>query len=258
MIVDAIILGGGLGKRFCNSLGKNSHLPKQFHTLKNKPIFLYAIESLASLKIFRSFYLVFPQDYLEYAQKIVQDFQDELPGVSIKVVAGGARRQDSSRMGIEALHRDQQPLPDRVILHDACRPFLSQEFLFRIKKAIEDRSYAAWIPGLAVTETLKKVENSLVTTTLNRDEIYRVQTPQVFEFDLIHNLFQKIQNDSELHFTDDASVCEYYGYPVGVFEGDPRNLKVTFDSDWENLQALITKDGEQDACDSASDLTFIA
>jgi 2-C-methyl-D-erythritol 4-phosphate cytidylyltransferase len=239
MLIDAIILAGGLGKRFNNSLNNSSTLPKQFHIFQEIPIFLHSLKALSNLKIFRQFIIVLPKEYIQQTSQMIQTYG--MQNLKICLVAGGKRRQDSTLSALEYLE-GLESKPERVLIHDACRPYISKDFGERIKKALIDRSYAAWIPAIPVTDTIKKVENSMVSHTLNRDEIFRVQTPQIFEFDVILNLFQKIKNNLELNFTDDASICEYYGIPVGVFEGDTHNIKVTYNSDWDSLKNICVQE----------------
>ncbi len=78
-----------------------------------------------------------------------------------------------------------------------------------------------------------------VVETVDRGMVQRVQTPQVFEFTVIRSLVEKVKEAPELNFTDDASLCEYYGIPVGVFEGDVRNLKLTYGFELDTLRTML-------------------
>ena len=135
-------------------------------------------------------------------------------------------------------------------------PFLAQDFLARLFNAVEDRSYAAWIPVVPVSDTLKRVANQTVVETVDRTQVQRVQTPQVFEYSVIRSLHQKAGDLGNNAFTDDASLCEYYGIPVGTFKGDIRNIKLTYEFEQKTLR-LILNEGERELpCESESDTTF--
>ncbi len=251
MTMDAILLGGGVGKRFSES----TSIPKQFQMLGNAPVFIHALRSLSQLNTFRQFILVMPEAHLALAEEQLDSyFLDE--STQVTLIAGGERRQDSARIALEALEK-LSPLPSRVIIHDACRPYLTPAFLGRVQKALNDRAFAGWIPVVPVVETLKRVENSQVTETVDRSMVHRVQTPQIFEYSVIRSLAEKVKNQNELTFTDDASLCEYYGIPVGVFEGDVRNLKVTYDYEISVVETLMEKTEKREpACEQDSDTTF--
>jgi len=234
--MDAILLGGGVGKRFSVRSDVSSSVPKQFQMLGNAPVFIHALRSFLRLKTIRQFVVVIPEVHFPLATEQLDSYFSE--SIPVTLVAGGERRQDSSRLGLEALEK-LTPMPSRVIIHDACRPYLSDPFLERVRTALADRSYGAWIPVVPVVETLKRVENHQVTETVDRSRVHRVQTPQVFEYSLIRALNERAKHETELTFTDDASLCEYYGIPVGVFDGDVRNIKLTYDFEISVLQSMM-------------------
>lgn len=259
LISDAVLLGGGVGKRFSESR-TDLALPKQFELLEGIPVFVHALKSLESTGQFRTFVLVFPEAFLETARKALEAHVSPELSKRCVLVAGGEQRQDSSRRGLRALET-QDPLPTRVIIHDACRPFLSREFLERMEDALEDRSYGAWIPTVPVVETIKSVRSKQVVETVDRSSLHRVQTPQIFEYGVLRSLFESLENDPNLQFTDDASICEYYGIPVGVFGGDERNIKLTYGFEMEMLRILFqgqTNTSREAACDLESATTFTA
>ncbi len=239
--IDAIVLGGGQGTRFSN--GKNP-LPKQFQTLDDKPIFIHTLLRLEKLGCIRNYLLTVPVDFIELAHDQIGKFLSEPLKSRIRVIPGGNRRQDSSRVALEALESGDQS-PARILIHDACRPVLSDAFLSSVKEKLFDRSYGAWIPVIPVVDTLKKIENHEVKETVDRNMVHRVQTPQVFEYALIRSLMDRANEQSQLNFTDDASLCEYYGIPVGSFPGDVRNLKLTYDFELETFRKILNEEKKE-------------
>lgn len=211
---SAVIVAAGKGERL--RAGSAEHLPpKALIDWQGKPLFLRSLESLVSLTL-NQVVVVIHQDY-------ETDFRRSLSGfnhLDICLVPGGARRQDSVRLGLEALN----PC-DRVLVHDAARPFVSRDTLSRLHAAsLEEK---AVIPVLPVVETVKLVEaDGYVAQTLDRSKIMRVQTPQVFDYQALLDIHRKhFQNAQE--FTDDAALMEAAGYKVKTVLGCSQNIKVT-------------------------------
>ncbi len=251
---DGIVLGGGSGSRFSATSELPSRLPKQFQMLASAPVLVHAVRNLFTLNTIRNILVTAPHSLVQQTEETLRSY---LPGYEsrIRVIVGGLRRQDSSRLALEAIEGDA---PDRVLIHDGCRPFLSRAFLKRIEERVLDRSYGAWIPVVPVTETLKKVDGGLVLETIDRSKIVRVQTPQIFEYPVIRSLVEQSKALDGALFTDDASLCEYYGIPVGTFEGDDRNLKLTYQFELETLRSFL-KDGNRESpppCEPDSVTTF--
>lgn len=254
--VDAILLGGGLGTRFAEtSQNLNSDLPKQFQLLGGVPVFIHCLQSFIDMGIFRQIILTTPKLHIRTAEDQIFKYIKNPQNIKIRVIAGGERRQDSSRVALEALE-ETQPSPTRVLIHDACRPYISEDLSKQIKSCLYDRAYGAWVPVIPVVDTLKKVKDQQVVETVDRSLVHRVQTPQIFEFTLIRSLMERIKDLTELNFTDDASLCEYYGIPVGVFKGDVRNIKLTYDFELETLQGVLSEAKRAKTCAPASATTF--
>lgn len=255
--LDAVLLGGGTGSRFSSGKSANlagSGLPKQFQLLGTAPVFIHSLRAMLSMSCFRQIVIAMPAGYIARAEEYLDIYLAPQRETIIRIVPGGERRQDSSCLALEAVE-ELSPLPTRVLIHDACRPFLSRPLLERVYRCLLDRSYGAWVPVVPVIETLKRIENHQVISTVERSHVQRVQTPQVFEYTVIRSLAEKVKATPELSFTDDASLCEYFGIPVGVFEGDVRNIKLTYDFELETLRTMLDK--ESVPCESGSATTFI-
>lgn len=256
LITDAILLGGGRGIRFGAAT-----LPKQFQMLGNAPVFIHAIKGLLRADCFRRIIFVVPKDFESLAKEQLQTYlgQSDLgmtPEIPVIILTGGKTRQESSRIGLARV-AELPPLPTRVVIHDACRPFLSEELTCRMKECVLDRAYGAWVPVIPIVDTIKRVENHRVVESIDRSLVQRVQTPQIFEFTVIQSLAEKSKDLSGVSFTDDASLCEYYGIPVGAFEGDVRNMKLTFDFERETLRSVLEHPTEKELpCDSELATTF--
>lgn len=165
--------------------------------------------------------VIHPDDRDLFAAAI-GSIQDELI-----VVEGGATRQDSVRHGLAAL-RDRAP--EKVLIHDAARPFVDSELIDRVIAAIGERQAA--LPVVPVAETLKRAgADEMVSETVTRDGLYFAQTPQGFPFWPINAAHQKAHHAGKTGFTDDAAICEWTMMPVRIVPGSPDNVKLTWPRD---------------------------
>ena len=172
-----------------------------------------------------------------------QDRGDMLPLTSglatpVRVVPGGAQRQDSVEQGVEALTGPWE----YVAIHDGARPLVSQAVLEAVIRRASECGAAA--PAVPVKDTVKRARDGLVTATLDRAELRAVQTPQVFQVDLIKTALQKALEDGA-ELTDDCAAVERLGIGVALTEGDYCNLKLTTPEDLAVAEALLAWREEQ-------------
>jgi 2-C-methyl-D-erythritol 4-phosphate cytidylyltransferase/2-C-methyl-D-erythritol 2,4-cyclodiphosphate synthase len=152
-------------------------------------------------------------------------------------VGGGDTRQASVRLGLESLRHDG---PDFVLVHDAARPFVDAGLIARAIAAVQHSGAA--IPGVPVTDTIKVVGDSgRVVDTPDRARLRAVQTPQAFRFLQLLDVHQAAHAAGREDFTDDAALMEWAGFSVEVFEGDPRNVKLTRASDFSDAEQRLTE-----------------
>jgi 2-C-methyl-D-erythritol 4-phosphate cytidylyltransferase/2-C-methyl-D-erythritol 2,4-cyclodiphosphate synthase len=149
--------------------------------------------------------------------------------------SGGATRQASVHAGLEALAATK---PDIVLIHDAARPFVSQDLISRAIDAV-NRTGAA-IPAVAVADTVKLVDgNGNVEATPERARLRIAQTPQVFRFEMILEAHRRAAREGRADFTDDAALAEWAGLTVATFEGDAVNMKLTTPEDFLREEARL-------------------
>ena len=191
---------------------------KIFAPVLGAPLIAYALDVLEAFPPVTEIVLVLDQGSLEQGSSLVRE--RAYRKVS-RVCAGGPRRQDSVRCGLEFLN----PC-DWVIIHDGARPCLDRPMLRRGLKAA--RKSGASAAGVPVKDTIKVVSpRRLVTDTPSRARLWAAQTPQVFRYDL---LLEAHQNCAQT-VTDDAALVESMGHPVRMFRGSYENLKVTTPED---------------------------
>lgn len=152
----------------------------------------------------------------------------------VGIIAGGQRRQDSVRIGLDTLAQTA-PNSSWVMIHDGARPLVTPAVLEAGLKAA--REYSAAIAAVPVKDTIKQVQQGLVQATLNRSQLWAVQTPQVFSFPLIHSAHHTPEALEDV--TDDAALLERLGHRVAIFAGSYTNIKITTREDLLIAEALL-------------------
>ena len=148
------------------------------------------------------------------------------------VVAGGKDRAESVNAGLNAFTKKVK----LAAIHDGARPLVTEELIDRVVRAAN--TYGAAAPGIPVKDTIKTVTGGVVIGTPERKQLQAVQTPQVFDFDLLRGALKKAA-DEGVEITDDCSAVERLGFRVKIVEGDERNLKVTTPMDLKIAKMLL-------------------
>ena len=215
----ALIVAAGRGSRFGGSL------PKQYLGLGGTTVLRHAAAAFAThRRIAGVLVAIRPED-----RKL---FDQALSGLSLlPPVPGGAERQDSVRLGLEALAARK---PDRVLIHDGARPFPNAALIDRVIDGL-DRASAA-IPALPLGDTIKRVADGRVLETIDRAQLWRAQTPQGFHFGEILAAHRQMAGRM---LTDDAAVAEAAGIAPLIVAGSEENLKVTTAEDLAAAERLL-------------------
>jgi 2-C-methyl-D-erythritol 4-phosphate cytidylyltransferase len=222
----AVITAAGAGVR----MGPGP--AKQFMELKGRPLLAVTVENFERCSAVKSVFLVVPADRVSYCKERIVD-RYGLRKVE-KVLAGGERRQDSVRMGLEAAQGEF----DLVLIHDGVRPFVEPDFIARIIQAAFH--HRAVIPALPLKETVKEVEkNGRVIRTIERDSLRLVQTPQVFRYGDILAAHRRALEENWEEMTDDALLVERMGIPVTIVDGLEENIKITTPYDLELARFIL-------------------
>ena len=225
MSVCAVVPAGGTGIRMGGTV------PKQFLELNGKPILYYTLKTLQDCGIISELILVVPEKEYDNA---CTDWLGK-PEIVTKVVVGGEKRQDSVYNGFCEL----SPQTEIVLVHDGVRPFLSHQMIQESVDAA--REYGAAITAIPVNDTIKRVDDSgLVSQTVDRDGLWRVQTPQVFRYELLQEAFKKA-NSEKFYGTDEGTLIEHLGKPIKVIEGSEQNIKITRPEDLRLSEIFISK-----------------
>ena len=223
--VVAVVPAAGLGTRM------GGDTPKQYLSLGGLPILVYSLQVFQQIEGIREVILCVPASDREYCwREIVKPFG--LKKVT-QVVAGGTRRQDSVSNGLAAIS-DQ---PDGVLVHDGVRPFIDQQIVRSVIDCAGQTGAA--VVAMPIHDTVKRVDPSgIIQETLKREELWQIQTPQVFRYDWLVQAHQQAQQH-QWDVTDDAALIERMGYPVSVVEGSCFNIKVTKPDDLVFGEAIL-------------------
>ena len=219
--LGAIVVAAGSSTRMMG-------IDKTFASLLGTPLVAYCLDQLETFPPVTQIALVLSQQSLGLGEALVTSRKY---AKVVSVCAGGARRQDSVRLGLESLG----PC-DWVLVHDGARPSLDHPMLQRGWDAV--REYGAALAGVPVKDTIKIVSpDQTVADTPPREGLWTAQTPQLFRYDLLRRAHQQCQEP----VTDDAAMVERLGHPVRMFLGSYENLKVTTPEDLTIAEALLTR-----------------
>ncbi len=222
----AIIVAAGKGERF-----KNEEY-KPFVMLKDKPIIAHTLGKFEAADSVDAIILLVTEDRVDCAGQIVQTGNFNKV---IKIIAGGAKRYDTVRKGLDNLPSDTM----LVAIHDGVRPLIKSSLINRA--LLECNKSEAVVVGVRPKDTIKLVsEHEFVLLTPPRSRLYAVQTPQVFARKVIVSAYQNISKLER--FTDDAGIVEELGYKIKILEGDYSNIKITTPEDLEIAEMLLNRE----------------
>lgn len=227
--VWAVIPGAGESLRFARGAGPS--FPgerKQFCLLGDQPLILVTLQPFIKSNRVHGVVLVVPEDAVERTSDLVGNcgFEKE-----VKVIAGGAERQDSVWHGLNAV----SGMCDLAVVHDAVRPFFEEEWIGETLDLCS--SFDGAIVAVRAGDTVKRVRNGTIKETLPRSEIWHAQTPQTFNMEALMPAFVQVRSAGIL-CTDEAQAVELNGGKVAVVEGSPQNIKITRWEDWAVAKSI--------------------
>lgn len=225
----AIVLAAGKGKR----MGTKIH--KQYLSLGGYPLIYYSLRAFASSPLIDEIILVAAEGEEIYCKKeIVEKYNIEKVS---RVVAGGKERYHSVWNGLQLVEKGY------VFVHDGARPFVDEGIIERAYEAVTESR--ACVVGMPVKDTVKlSDENGYVKETPERSRMWTVQTPQVFDTELLKKAFQLLMSTRHIQVTDDAMVVEQMlGHPIKLVQGSYENIKITTPEDLEVAELFLNRRG---------------
>jgi 2-C-methyl-D-erythritol 4-phosphate cytidylyltransferase len=228
MKAAAIIAAAGLGRRM------QLDTPKTYLQLAGKPILIHTLEVFEKVpEVHEVLVVVHPED-LEFCQ---EEIIDPYPLKKVlRLVPGGKERQDSVYHALKVLKKEAADL-DVILVHDGVRPLVNPALVRKVVAAA--RRHGGAILGIPCQDTLKRVNSKgIVVDTVDRQELWQVQTPQAFQAALLWRAYQEAM-ERGFYATDEAALVEALGETVVVVPGTCLNLKITTPDDLKIAEAIL-------------------
>lgn len=216
----AVIVAAGSASRM-------GGIDKVMAPLKGEPMILHTVRAFQNTDAIQEIVVVTRPDLLQAIAGLCKHM-DKVTAV----VAGGKDRPESVMLGLNALS-DKVKL---AAIQDGARPLVTPQVIDRTVRAAN--SYGAAAPAIAVKDTIKVTQGGVILSTPDRSTLQAIQTPQIFDFDLLRGALKKARQDGAV-ITDDCSAVERMGFTVKVVEGDERNLKITTPIDLKIAELLL-------------------
>lgn len=222
-LCGAVIVAAGSASRM-------GGIDKVMAPLGGEPMIARTVRAFQKCDAIAKIVVVTRQDLILPVTQLTRDM-DKV----VAVVCGGSSRQESVQLGLNALPEEIQ----LAAIHDGARPLVSWQLIDRVVRAAN--TYNAAAPAIPVKDTIKVVKGRVVDHTPDRAALFAVQTPQVFDFDLLRGALKKAELDGAA-VTDDCSAVERMGMAVKIVDGEERNLKVTTPLDLKIAQLLLEEE----------------
>lgn len=216
----AVIVAAGTASRM-------GGIDKVMAPLGGEPMLVRTVRTFENSDAIKDIVIVTREDLVDKVTALCAGFEKVRA-----VVKGGASRQESVLAGMAALPKNVR----LAAIHDGARPLITDAVIDRAVRAAH--TYGAAAPAVPVKDTVKVSKGGVVTSTPDRGALRAVQTPQVFDYDLLSGALAKAQQDNA-QVTDDCSAVERLGMCVKLVEGDERNIKVTTPMDLKIAQMLL-------------------
>ena len=221
-----ILLLAGSSTRF------GGDTPKQFIQVKNHYIFEYPLNTFDALKEIDNIYLVVSKEYENFIKEylLTHSFKH-----NVKYVLGGSTRQESVFNALNSVKNLAKP-EDFVLIHDACRALIQKENILNLVEELK-RNDATTI-ATPLIDSLCKEEDGNILNSINRNHLYKLQTPQAFKFAIIYQAHLKAKESNNFTFLDDTSIAMSCGAKIKIVEGSELNFKITTKDDLKIFEKL--------------------
>ncbi len=229
--VSVVIAAGGSGSRM------GAEINKIFLELMDRPVLAHTLAAVSACPLVDEIVLVTREEDVLGCKDIVQEFA--IPKVSC-IIPGGTTRTESVANGLTTV----SPQADIILVHDAARPLVREAHIAAVIAAAAE--HGAAVLGFPAVNTIKRADESgFVAETLDRSELWEIQTPQGFRASLLQDAYAQARADG-ISGTDDCAIAERYGARVKLVEGEPYNLKLTTPDDLLLAEQLLLYQEEQD------------
>jgi len=234
-MIYAVIAAGGIGSRM-----GNVEKPKQYITLKDKPIIAHTVEKFYVNDCFKKIIILCPEQWVNHTKSILKKHLPEDDRVI--VLQGGSTRNETIMNAVryieEADGLDEETI---IVTHDAVRPFVSARIITEnIEAALK---YGATDTVVPATDTIVESQNGTVISNIpDRSKLYQGQTPQAFKAKLLKDLYYSLTEEEKDILTDACKIFSMKGYDVHLIDGEVHNIKITYPYDLRVAKALLDEE----------------
>ena len=232
----AILTAGGTGTR------THQDLPKQFLTVENKPIIIYTLETFQQHPSIDEIYV----SCLEGWNAVLEAYAKQFNITKLKrIVTGGATGQESIYNGLKAIKEDNKNTDNIVVMiHDGNRPMLPQDVI--TDNIVKQKQYGSAVTVIPTTEVVFVSKDGIESKdALNRDELWRTQTPHSYKFNELWETHNKAIEDGITNMAASCSLMQKYGYNTYFSKGSEKNIKITTVEDIEIFKALLNAKNDE-------------
>ncbi len=234
-MIYAVIAAGGIGSRM-----GNAEKPKQYITLKDKPIIAHTVEKFYVNDCFKKIIILCPEQWVNHTKSIIKKHlrEDE----RVVVLQGGSTRNETIMNAIKFIEETDGLDDDTIIVtHDAVRPFVSARIITEnIEAALK---YGATDTVVPATDTIVESQNGAVISNIpDRSKLYQGQTPQSFKAKLLKDLYYSLTEEEKDILTDACKIFSMKGHDVHLIDGEVHNIKITYPYDLRVAKALLDEE----------------
>ncbi len=234
-MIYAVIAAGGIGSRM-----GNAEKPKQYITLKDKPIIAHTVEKFYVNDCFKKIIILCPEQWVNHTKSIIKKHlrEDE----RVVVLQGGSTRNETIMNAIKFIEGTDGLDDDTIIVtHDAVRPFVSARIITEnIEAALK---YGATDTVVPATDTIVESQNGAVISNIpDRSKLYQGQTPQSFKAKLLKDLYYSLTEEEKDILTDACKIFSMKGHDVHLIDGEVHNIKITYPYDLRVAKALLDEE----------------
>lgn len=234
-MIYAVIAAGGIGSRM-----GNVEKPKQYITLKDKPIIAHTVEKFYVNDCFKKIIILCPEQWVNHTKSIIKKHLHE--DERVVVLQGGSTRNETIMNAIKFIEETDGLDDDTIIVtHDAVRPFVSARIITEnIEAALK---YGATDTVVPATDTIVESQNGAVISNIpDRSKLYQGQTPQSFKAKLLKDLYYSLTEEEKDILTDACKIFSMKGHDVHLIDGEVHNIKITYPYDLRVAKALLDEE----------------
>lgn len=232
-----VILAGGIGSRM------GSDKPKQYLTVKDKPIIIYTIEKFLVVPEFEKIIVLCPKQWVEHTKNLVEKHAAKA-GDKVVVIEGGSTRNETIMNAIKFIDSEGNLNDGTIIVtHDSVRPFVTHRII--MENIAAAKQFGACDTVVPATDTIvEALDNTVISNIPDRSKMYQGQTPQSFKALKLKNMYDALTEDEKNILTDAAKIFVIKGEKVALVQGETYNMKITYPYDLRVAKSLLEEEND--------------